>query len=68
MIALNAKTRAKDLKVDCFNFVSSQIFAHLAKRGSMRTVIVYQTYQELTPKYKNKSISNSSQVPNCYWR
>jgi hypothetical protein len=31
MIALNAKTWAKDLKVDCFNF-SSRIFAHPATR------------------------------------
>src|SRR5437764_13598287 len=50
IIALNAKTRAKYLKVDCFNF-SSQIFAHLATRDSKQIVVVYQTYQELTPRY-----------------
>src|ERR1700692_79085 len=42
-------------------------FAHLATRGSMRTVLNYQKYQELTPKYKCKSTSNSSLVQNYYW-
>jgi hypothetical protein len=32
----------------------------------MRTFVIYQTYQELTPEYKCKSISNSSRVLNCY--
>src|SRR5689334_2123061 len=69
MIALNAKARAKDLKVDCFNFFLPK-FLRILRRAAQ----IYESSANATNirnsvlKTSIKSTSSSNLVPNYYSR